>query len=337
MSFVDDIAIRARQSRAGRYGVIGAMALSAGDLPYPPKTLKQSLRIIGSGSAGARAIKDTLQTLASSIDPRIQSTQLEDLLTAGEAFAGSTPSPFISNPSIITSGDWKKLNQLIEQELLTKEELTNFVNLLGVHYKQQAQIESAHALAPSPKTRMAFAQDHNNGIDPVFFGMVMQILTRNPQLQEKAKKGFTTKDVIHEFPNVSKISVATKWIDDQSDILMDLLAEHKSGRLSTSFVVAQSAQNFGLFNSHTGRLLPYIVDDCRDLLAKNRPIHIRELPKPLQLGIEQTGQQLHELVQPLNPAARKLVHAAWQHGIKTGLTQPKNERTQAAIQQGLQR
>lgn len=337
MSHSTSLSQKLRESRALRYGTIGAMAFSSGDyVPYEGETLKQSLRLIGSGSWGANALKESARMLVKDFEPRMEEMEPARILAAGEAHPGAAPSPFVANPEILTAQDWQKLHLLTKQNLLSPEELNGFVNLFGVSYKQHAQAWQDHGQNPSPASRQRLADAHMD-LRPLTVGLVMQVFSRKPELREKAKQGMTRQDVTRAFPRSSALAGAVQRIDDQGDLLIDLLSEHATGRVCTNTVLAIADHKIGLTHSQTGSILPHVVDDCRELLARGKPVKPHELPDILQEALELSGQKLREEVKDLNPVTRRLVHAAWEHGLKNGISPAKNERGDEAARRGLAR
>lgn len=325
MGFVDDIARRTRQSRAARYGTLAAISFGSGDyVPYQGETLKQSMRLIGSGSWGVNAIKNYARTIQQSIDPRIERMAPEELLKAGEAFLGNKPSPFITNPEIVTPQDWGKLGQLVEQKLLSEEELNSFMNLLGVNYRNHAQHCVNHTQTPSAQNRAKIAQEHLE-LAPIIIGTVMQIFSRNPGLRAAAAETMTLDHVKSAFPRVAKIAPLAQYLDDQTDLVMDLLAEHHTGRVCPNYILARADQLGGLTDGK-GAFQPEVIDKALHKYRTSSHIKPDELPEVLRAALHGTGEEFAAKANEANPLVKRILQAGWEHSMKRGLSPVKNGR-----------
>ncbi len=202
------------------------------------------------------------------------------------------------------------------------------MNLFAVNYKNHAKTCHDYALAPNAANRLKIAEEHLD-LAPTVFGVIMQTFGRNPHLREQAQEGFTLEQLKTAFPKVSRVAQATQKLDDQTDLVMDMLAEHKTGRICPNYILARADALGGLTNEK-GQFNPAIIEHTSAILKTKPVIQIHELPAVLQTALQETGREFKQDARQQNKPVRIMLEHGWNHSIKRGLLPAKNDRSEEA-------
>lgn len=207
-----------------------------------------------------------LKTLFSKLDDIVDNALPERILALGDASLGVDLNPFLKK--LLDQSDLAVLDQLIDQNLITKNDLYAFCNLFANKLALQAKLTLQYNSNQSAKRREKIAKN-NIQISGAYLALVIHFIKKDPRVTEfiEQHKELTYAGLRRIYPKCTQGGELIQVMHDITDFRYDFLQQPKIGKICPNIFLAKLEQNF-----YYDKVNPLLLS------LPSRPVNIFELP-----------------------------------------------------------
>ena len=261
-----------------------------------------------------------LRILFDKLDDIVDESTAEAVLSHGAATLSTELSPFLHN--LLDQNDHDALNQLIEEGLITKNDMISFCNLMANKLYIQAELTQQYARTNDSALRVELRKriaKENLEITGCNLALFVHFIKKDPRLSaivnDRSHQGLTYDDVKAVYEHTTTCGELLQIAHDIPEFRLDLRQEPTIGKISAnSFLAELEAAN----------VLP--TYDAAIRLLPDRPVNENELPAPVQSVFSATEKKFKDSAGKLGTAVRVVYGAAWHYEKLVGFFADKPRR-----------
>jgi hypothetical protein len=215
-----------------------SLVIGAGEtLPSSLDTIKSNFRQFGHGRKSVSALKEFYKTINDSIDDRIDSMSINEIISAGEVTLGKNLSEFSKNKKIISDKDWVSLDKVVELGFISKDDLNAFINLACCTIKQEAIEAKKFIDTGETFYRKKIAEAHIQSTE-VIFSTVTHFFRKKHEISLNSESLDINKlrDI---YPKTCLIGRLIQLQDDLKDIKEDLKSESILKKPNSNYFICE--------------------------------------------------------------------------------------------------
>lgn len=259
-----------------------------------------------------------LRTLFQRLDDIIDETPPNEILNFGQAKLGTELSLFLEHiDALLTNKERALLNRFIAKQLISKQALYAFGNVIAQQLCEQARLTNAYMLEMHQDKKIELRQkiaQTNLAVAGCYCVLAIHFIKKDPRISDivqQANRPLTYTDIKTIYPRATKGSELMQIMHDVPEFRTDLVKEKLVRKITPNYFLAalEPSQNA-------------VLQQSIEHLPK-RTVNFYELAQDIQVVFLTLQHEFMKQTWSLNPITRWLFTILWEYNYLIGFLAKK--------------
>tara|TARA_R110000868_G_scaffold299497_4_gene559805 strand:+ start:1227 stop:2315 length:1089 start_codon:yes stop_codon:yes gene_type:complete len=258
-----------------------------------------------------------VKNLFNKLDDIVDNNSVDQIYAYGEATLGTELSPFLLG--LLDHEDKRVVDQLIADNMITRDEMISFCNVLANKLFMQTMLTNDYNLAESDTLKAEIRQQiakENLEISGCYLALVIHFIKKDPRIKRlilsPGHQGLNYEEISLIYPTVTKAGELMQIAHDTPEFRYDLRNQPRIGKISANYFLAQLESN-GCKTDFI-KALPALP---------SRPVTVVELPERTRMVLNKVEHQFINEANKLGTSIGITCRLAWFHNKHVGFYEEK--------------